>query len=99
MPQRKISKNYLDLLYQLKKSVEGVVINHIGPLIIPDINPEKREIDNDYLDNSIGDVLSGFIANILIILFWCKYNKLPYFYIIGLVPTIIHLFTKAHILI
>ena len=82
-----------------KKSVEGVVINHIGPLIIPEIKPEKREIDNDYLDNSIGDVLSGFIANILIILYWCKYNKLPYFYIIGLVPVIIHLFTKAHILI
>ena len=49
-----------------KLSIEGIVIDKLGPIIDPKIKPELREIDNDYLDNSIGDVLSGIISNILI---------------------------------
>ena len=49
-----------------KLSIEGIVIDNLGPIIDPKIKPELREIDNDYLDNSIGDVLSGIISNILI---------------------------------
>lgn len=81
-----------------KISIEGAVANHIGPLVVPKIKPEKRELDNDYLDNSIGDVLSGLIANLLIILYWWKFKKLPYFYLIGVIPITLHLISKAPML-
>ena len=42
--------------------LEGVVIDYIGPIIDPKIKPELREIDNDYLENSFGDILSGIIS-------------------------------------
>ena len=59
-----------------------------------DRNPRSSEvawINNDYLDNSIGDVLSGVISNILIIFFWYNYGKLPYFYLLGVFPIFINL--------
>ena len=56
-----------------KLSIEGIVIDKLGPIIDPKIKPELREIDNDYLDNSIGDVLSGIISNILIIFYRTNY--------------------------
>jgi hypothetical protein len=78
-----------------KISIEGIVIDNLGPLIVPKIKTELREIDNDYLDNSIGDVLSGLISNLLIILFWYKYKKLPYLYLLGIIPIFINLLSHA----
>ena len=72
-------------------SIEGVVFDNLGPIIDKKVKPELRKIDNDYLDNSIGDVLSGVISNILIILFWYNYGKLPYFYLLGVFPIFINL--------
>ena len=65
-----------------KVSLEGIVADYIGPLIDKRIDPSLREIDNDYLDNSIGDVFSGFFSCVLIILYWIKFKHLPYFYLI-----------------
>ena len=78
-----------------KISIEGIVIDNLGPLLVPKIKTELREIDNDYLDNSIGDVLSGLISNILIIFFWYKYKKLPYLYLLGIIPIFINLLSHA----
>lgn len=64
-------------------SFEGIVIDYISPLIDPKIKPELRGIDNDYLQNSIGDVVSGIICCSFIIWYWNKYNTLPYFYLYG----------------
>lgn len=72
-------------------SIEGIVIDNLGPIINPKIKPELRKIDNDYIDNSIGDVLSGITSNILIILFWYKYKTLPYYYLFGVIPIFINL--------
>ena len=72
-------------------SMEGIVIDNLGPIIDPKIKPELRKIDNDYLDNSIGDVLSGIISNVLILLFWYKYKSLPYYYLLGVVPIFMNL--------
>lgn len=76
-------------------SMEGIVIDNICPLLNTKIKPEKREIDNDYLDNSIGDVLSGMLSNLLIILYWYKFNKLPYFYLLGFLPIFLNLLSHA----
>ena len=76
-------------------SIEGIVIDYIGPLINKKIDPSLREIDNDYLDNSIGDILSGLFSNILIILYWYKFRRLPYFYLFFIVLLIINLLLKA----
>ena len=76
-------------------SIEGIVIDNLGPIIDSKIKPQLREIDNDYLDNSIGDVFSGFLSNILIIIFWLKYKKLPYYYLIGIIPILINLLSKS----
>jgi len=64
-------------------STEGVVIDYIGPMFDPEINPELRPIDNDYLENSIGDILSGIVSCVLIIMYWYYFGKLPYFYLFG----------------
>ena len=63
-----------------KNNLENIVFKYLLPFFNPNAKKETR-YDNDYLDNSIGDVLSGLISNILIILFWMKYNKLPYWYL------------------
>lgn len=77
-------------------SLEGIVIDNLGPIINQRVKPEKRKIDNDYLDNSLGDVISGIISNILIILFWYKYKSLPYLYLILFFPVFTNLLSHAH---
>jgi hypothetical protein len=67
-------------------SIEGTFVDCLVPLIDPLVKPEKRKIDNDYLENSIGDVLSGAISNLAIITYWYNYKKLPYFYFYGIIP-------------
>jgi hypothetical protein len=67
-----------------KYSLEGFFGDYIAPLFFTNIDVTKRTIDNDYLENSIGDVLSGVIACILIIIYWKVYNKLPYWYLYGI---------------
>ncbi len=52
-----------------KISLEGITADYIAPLLDPKINTESRELDNDYLQNSIGDILSGLLASSLIILY------------------------------
>lgn len=76
-------------------SMEGIVIDNLGPIINPRLKPEKREIDNDYIDNSIGDVLSGMTSNILIILFWYKYGVLPYWYLLLFFPIFTNLLSHS----
>ncbi len=78
-----------------RTSLEGIVIDNLGPLVDPKLKPEKRKIDNDYFDNSIGDVLSGFISNVLIILFWYKFGKLPYFYFLLSIPIGLNLLSNT----
>ena len=77
-------------------SLEGLFIDYIGPLINPKIKTELRELDNDYLQNSIGDVLSGLLSNILIIGYWLKYKKLPYIYLLFSILIIYLLYRKSH---
>jgi hypothetical protein len=79
-------------------SLEGIVIDNIGPLINSKINPNLREYDNDYLDNSIGDVISGMLSNILIILYWYYNGKLPHFYLGGVFIIFYLLLKKAPML-
>lgn len=81
-----------------KYSLEGVVIDNIGPLIDSKVNPKLRKIDNDYLDNSIGDVLSGVISCVLIIIYWLYNKKLPYMYLFGVVVILGMLLQKAGML-
>lgn len=75
-------------------SIEGIFIDTLGPLLDSKININLRSPDNDYIDNSIGDVLSGLISNLLIVLFWVKFNKLPYFYLLFSIPVLYLLNTK-----
>lgn len=75
-------------------SLEGIFVDKLGPLIDSKININLRSPDNDYIDNSIGDVLSGIVSNILIVIFWYKYNKLPYFYLLLSIPVLYSLNTK-----
>lgn len=77
-------------------SLEGLFIDYIGPLINPRIKTELRELDNDYLQNSIGDVLSGLLSNILIIAYWLKYKKIPYIYLLFSILVIYLLYQKSH---
>ena len=81
-----------------KISLEGIVIDNLGPIIDTKIKPEKRKIDNDYIDNSIGDVLAGMISNALIILYWYKFKSLPYFYLLLFFPVFANLLSYAKIL-
>lgn len=78
-----------------KISLEGIVIDNLGPLIDPKVNPKNREIDDDYLENSIGDVLSGVVACLLIIMYWYYYKKLPYIYLLGIIIMVYMLLIKA----
>ena len=71
------------------------MIDYIGPIIDPKIKPELREIDNDYLENSVGDILSGIISCLLIMVYWYNYKKLPYFYIIGFIIVFFMLLKKS----
>ena len=81
-----------------RKSLEGLVFDNIGPIVDKKVKPENRKIDNDYLDNSIGDILSGVLSNLLIILYWYNFKKLPYFYLLGIFPIFINLLSHAKIL-
>lgn len=78
-----------------KISLEGVVVDYIGPLLDPKIDPSLRGLDGDYIQNSIGDVLSGMIACALIILYWYRYKTLPYTYLYGMIVMIYLLMLKA----
>ena len=52
-------------------SLEGVVIDSLGPLFVPGFHPEYRQPDNDYLQNSIGDVFSGILGALIpLLMFW-----------------------------
>ena len=81
-----------------KISFEGIVVENIGPIFDPKINPDLREIDDDYLDNSIGDVFSGIIITCLIIGYWYIFGKLPYFYLFGFFIVFYMLLQKADML-
>lgn len=61
-------------------SIEGIFIDNIGVFVNPKIQTELRTPDNDYLQNTIGDIVSGLISNLLIFGYWIKYGKLPYLY-------------------
>ena len=76
-------------------SIEGIIIDNLGPIINPRVNPKKRKIDNDYLDNSLGDILSGIISNLIIILFWYKYKSVPYWYLLFFFPIFYNLLNHA----
>ena len=80
-------------------SIEGVVIDYLGPIINPRIKPELREPDNDYLQNSIGDVLAGLIGNLLVLFYWYYTGELPYFYLIFSLAIIAMLLSKSSMLI
>ena len=77
-------------------SLEGLFIDYIGPLINPRIKTELRKLDNDYIENSIGDVLSGLLSNILIIGYWLKYKKIPYIYLLFSILVSYLLYQKSH---
>jgi len=79
-------------------SLEGIVIDNIGPIIDPKIEPSLRTPDNDYIDNSIGDIISGIISNVLIIWYWKSYGKLPYSYLYGFFIIFYMLMKKAKML-
>jgi len=79
-------------------SFEGIVIDNLGPVINPKIDPKLRRPDNDYLQNSIGDVISGLIANLLVLGYWYHFNELPWFYLIFLVVIIAMLLSKSSML-
>lgn len=79
-------------------SLEGIVIDTIGPLVNPKIDIKLREPDNDYFDNSIGDVLSGFTSNSLIILYWYYFKKLPYSYLLLVFFVLYLLYRKSYML-
>ena len=81
-----------------KISLEGIFIDNIGPLLDNKIKIEKRKPDGDTIRNSIGDVLSGIISNILILYYWYHFKSLPYIYILGIIPIYFHLKYKAKIL-
>lgn len=80
-------------------SIEGIFVDYIGPLFDKKIKIEKRELNNNNIKNSVGDILSGIISNILIIFYWYHYKKLPIYYLLGIIPIFIDLkYNKAKIL-
>ena len=81
-----------------KISLEGLFIDYISPLFDNKIKIEKRKLDGDTIRNSIGDILSGIISNIIIILYWYYFKKLPFIYLLGIIPIYFHLKYKAKIL-
>jgi hypothetical protein len=79
-------------------SIEGIFVDNIGVIINPKIKPELRTPDNDYLQNTIGDVVSGLISNLLIFGYWIKYAKLPYFYLYFSIVVLYLLYKKSYML-
>jgi hypothetical protein len=79
-------------------SFEGLFIDYIGPIVNPKINIKLRKKDNDYLDNSIGDVISGLFSNILIIFYWYHFKKLPYNYLLFSIFVLYLLYNKSYML-
>ena len=79
-------------------SLEGLFVDYIGPIINPKINTKLREIDNDYIQNSIGDVIAGLLSNILILLYWIKFKKMPYIYLLFSIVIIYLLYQKSFLL-
>ncbi len=80
-----------------KFSLQGIIIDKIGPLIDKKIDPANRGPDNDYLDNSVGDVLSGSLACIVIIIYWLIFNRLPVaVYILLLIPVMYLMLRKRN---
>ncbi len=90
-------EGYIDNISRF--SLQGIITYYIGPLIDPKINPAKIHPDNDTLDNSIGDVISGLIACLLIVGYWIIYGKLPVLiYLIGIIPVISLTLRRSHVL-
>jgi len=79
-------------------SLEGIIIDNIGPLINPKIDVNLRKPDNDYMDNSIGDIVSGLSSNIIILLYWYYLKKLPYSYLFLSFFILYLLYKKSYIL-
>ena len=79
-------------------SIEGVFVDTVGPIVDKKINIKLRTPDNDYLDNSIGDALSGLFSCILIILYLRAFKKLPYFYLLFSILILFMLYTQKHLL-
>ena len=79
-------------------SFQGLIVDNIGPIFDKKINPKVRGPDDDTIYNSIGDVLSGLIISILIVIYWYKYKRLPLFYLFGIIPIIYMKLGKAHTL-
>jgi len=79
-------------------SLEGIFVDNLGPIINPRINPKLRTPDNDYLQNSIGDVLAGLISNLLIVGYWVKYGKIPYIYLCFSIVVLYLLYQKSDML-
>ena len=80
-----------------KYSLEGIVIDNLGPVINPKIDPKLRRPDND-LENSIGDVTAGLIANLLLVFYWYYFKELPWFYLIFLIAIIAMTLSKSSML-
>ena len=90
-------EEYIDNISRF--SLQGIITDYIGPLIDRKINPAKRHHDNDTLDNSIGDVISGLIACLLIVGYWIIYGKLPVLiYLIGIIPVMYLTLRRSHVL-
>lgn len=79
-------------------SFEGIIIDNLGPIVNPKIDVSLRQPDNDYLDNSIGDVFSGLLSCLFIVYYWKHYGKLPYFYLVFSVVVLGLLLLKSHML-
>ena len=58
----------------------------------------KLELDDDYIDNSIGDVTAGLIANLLVLGYWYYFKELPWFYLIFIVLILALLLSKSSML-
>lgn len=77
-------------------NLEGVFIDTLAPIFDPKVDISLRGKDNDYMDNTIGDVLSGFGSCVLIILYWYKFNRLPYIYLIFSIGLLYLLYKKSY---
>lgn len=75
-----------------KLSLEGIFFDKIATLFDPKLDPNKRELDDDTLENSVGDVLSGVISSLLIVWYWNQYKILPYWYLYGVIAAFLDLY-------
>ena len=80
-----------------KYSLEGITVDNLGPVIKTKRCIIKRP-DNDYIDNSIGDVTAGLIANLLLVFYWYYFKELPWFYLIFLIAIIAMTLSKSSML-